>query len=158
MPSQETQRVVKPVVQYLESMGWPVYRQFTGTVQDSRSGAWVQGQKTGTFDILCGFKLKTDGIWLLAYIECKDKGTLSDAQIAFARRINVLGCPWLVCRGVDDLIRWMSDRTWHGADSDTRAVLDESLKFVPKQLGERRGKQKLTFQAANEFDRWVNRK
>lgn len=147
--------LLKAITQYLEFQNWPVYRMNSGTFQDARTGSWIRGQGIGTPDLCVGYFDKTVRLWLLAWIEVKDKSRLSDAQISFLRRVHKLGCPWLVARSIDDVERWMRDRESHGAPNDTKDILDDSRKFVPSAMKSK--KSKLGADAMLEFEMWSRR-
>lgn len=151
MPSNESQ-IQKQIVEYLEWQKWPVYRMNSGTFQDARSGAWIKGQTQGTADLCVGYRLRTDGLWLLAWIEVKDKSYLSVPQISFLRKMNTLGCPWLVAHSVDDVIKWQENRGYHGSPKDVDDVLNDAKRYVPEVI--KRKNAKASMADVNAFMSW----
>lgn len=118
------------------------------------TGGWIQGPPIGTFDYVLGYP--KDGVYLLAYLEAKQgRDKLNVDQIRFARRISLIGIPWLIATGVSDVERWIKDIAYHGP-TDAIADVFSDDQFIPSQI--RRKKQKMTMHTLIEHDAWMRKK
>lgn len=146
----------KVIREHLEWKNWPVYRMNAGTWIDARSGKYIHGQDRGCPDLLVGYFHPQHRVWLMAWIEVKTGSNLSTEQIAFIRKLNLKGQPWLVARSVDDVEKWMLDINYHGEPRDVQQVLDESQRFIPTQVKKTK-KQRMSMMTAREFNTWSDK-
>ena len=144
------------IIEHFAFHRWPYARINTGSWQSAATGSWIHGDKrAGHPDLVVG--RPENGIFVWAYIECKSMtGKLSADQISFLRAIHKLGIPWLVCRSMIDLDKWLVDKNYHGMEKDADAVLNENKKFVPSEIRKTQQK-KLTMSTFLEHDRWSDK-
>jgi len=152
---QSEKQLQNDVIFLLKFKKIPVFRQNAGTWQDARSGSWIKGQDPGCADIICGYPV--DNLFLLAFIEMKaGYNKLSLPQIAFLRDIHKAGIPWLVCRDMSDLDKWLADKSYHGSERDTDDVLNENKRFVPSAV-RKTGEKRMSMSTVNQFVQWSDK-
>lgn len=122
--------IQREIIDFLLWKRCVVYRMNSGKVCDARSGAWIELHPPGTPDLLVG--LPSQGHHIIGHIETKRSsgGQLNDNQVRELRTIHKRGSPWLVADCLADAERWLTDWGYHGDEKYTKAVTDESERFV----------------------------
>ena len=128
------QQLQNSIIEYFKFNKLYVLRVNSGLATNYYTGNFMALAEKGHSDLIC-----EDRTHRIGFIEVKTStGRLNDHQISFLRECHKRGNRWAVIDSLADVTRWLDDGDYHGAEKFTKHILDDSKKFIPSNVRNRK--------------------